>query len=714
MRCNPSYWLLGLVPIAMLSWVAVQFEHEGIEADLGRRAQEVLSRSGLEWAVPIFAGRDGSITGKATDESDPIKAASATRDTWGVRVVQNRADLLERVDKFTWSASSRGDGRILLTGFVPNEDARKAVISTAKAEFPKAEILDEMKSARGAPDRDAWLSGTTFGLKQLAQLRKGSAELDTLNLSMIGEAATVQAYKNVRTALASGLPAGVKLGTEKISPPIADPFVWTAKSSGSQLAISGFTPTEPLRKAIDDRARKLFSKSEISDKSDIAAGAPNGWDKAAVIALDQLAGLKSGVAELKAKEFNFAGEAADEATALAIRKILKSDVPQNFKINEQIKYPRGTQAASGYTMAIANDGTGIEVSGFVPSEAARAALIDAVKARFPGQNVIDKLQIAAGAPEGWQQCIVAGLAALPRLKTGKAILTDRKLAVTGATDDYGAAQTVPNDVKAAAGQTCEAETSIAFTGEFKSNLTWRAVRDASGSLTLDGEIPDEASRVRVLEAAQSQFNNARIVDQMKVVAAPAEPWLSVALRGLGHLARLHQGEASLAGKELTVKGLAVSDAEASGVRAAIARDLPEGFTGKDAIDVMSAEQQAAGTCQEMMREATSRGVLQFSRAKADLTDDSTETLKELSEIAKECPTFRIEIEGHTDAEGTDERNQRLSDRRAKAVADFLVREGVKADRLTTVGYGATRPIAENDTETGRARNRRIEFIVKVN
>jgi len=142
--------------------------------------------------------------------------------------------------------------------------------------------------------------------------------------------------------------------------------------------------------------------------------------------------------------------------------------------------------------------------------------------------------------------------------------------------------------------------------------------------------------------------------------------------------------------------------------------LPEGFTGRDAIEVLSAQEQAATVCQEMMRDATARGVIEFDRAKADLTPDSTLTLRELAEIAKECPAFRIEIEGHTDSEGTDERNQRLSDRRAKAVADFLTRAGVEASRLSTVGYGASRPIADNDTEDGRARNRRIEFIVKVN
>ena len=129
---------------------------------------------------------------------------------------------------------------------------------------------------------------------------------------------------------------------------------------------------------------------------------------------------------------------------------------------------------------------------------------------------------------------------------------------------------------------------------------------------------------------------------------------------------------------------------------------------------MTAEEKAADSCQSLMRQTTAKGMINFERAKADLTPDSTQTLKDLVEIANECPAFSIQIEGHTDAEGTNERNQKLSDRRAQAVADFLARNGVDAKRLTTVGYGATRPVAENATEEGRAKNRRIEFTVKAN
>jgi len=77
-----------------------------------------------------------------------------------------------------------------------------------------------------------------------------------------------------------------------------------------------------------------------------------------------------------------------------------------------------------------------------------------------------------------------------------------------------------------------------------------------------------------------------------------------------------------------------------------------------------------------------------------------------------CPDALIEISGHTDSVGSDDTNLQLSRRRAEAVSDYLKRAGVGAERMTAVGYGKTRPIASNDSEEGRARNRRIEFDVK--
>jgi outer membrane protein OmpA-like peptidoglycan-associated protein len=573
-----------------------------------------------------------------------------------------------------------------------------------------------MRLARGAIDRDAWLAGAVFSVRSLSGLKRGEAELAMLNLSIKGEAKTSDAYRDIRTALSKRRPAGIGLTREDIMPPAARPFVWNVKKSGAGIVLTGFAPSDDERARLGARAKSLFGAMAISDNVDIADGAPDGWGKAASVALDQLGRLRSGEASISDRELTFAGEAADEQTASAIRKTLKLDVPQNFRISDQIRFPRTDIAlpSKGYVMGIVNDGATLDLVGMVPSEAARAALIDAVKARFPGRPVNDKSQVAPGAPDGWQQCVVAGLASLPRLKKGKSVLTDHKLDVSGETDDYAASQSVPGDIKAAAGQTCDATTNIAFTGQMKTDLTWKATREANGMVTIEGEAPDDASRLHLVEIAQQIYAGSSVTDNMKIVGAASEPWSSAAHLGLEEMARLRNGEVSISGKELVIKGAAESDQVANDIRSVLSTDLPPGFKSRDEINVMSVEEKAADSCQTLMRQTTAKGTINFERAKADLTSDSTQTLKDLAQIANECPSFSIQIEGHTDAEGTDERNQRLSDRRARAVADFLAQNGVEARRLTTVGYGASRPIADNATAEGRAKNRRIEFTVRVN
>jgi len=492
--------------------------------------------------------------------------------------------------------------------------------------------------------------------------------------------------------------------------------VWTAKKGSDGVVISGYAPADATRSKLIARAKSLFGKTSLSERTDIADGAPQGWDKAVTIALEQLAQLKSGEATFRDKDLTFAGEAADEQLASAVRRTLKLDVPQNFKIIDRIRYPKPDffPAGAGYVMGIVHEGPSVDVIGMIPSEAARAALIDAVKARFPSLAVNDKTQVAPGAPDGWQQCVVAGLASLPRLKKGRSLLSNHKLEVSGETDDYSASKSLPEDIKAAAGQTCDTTTNIAFTGTMKTDLNWKATRASNGMITLEGEAPDDSSRVRVIETAQRLYAGESISDHMKIVGASPEPWLSATHVALEQLSRLRRGDVSISGKDLMIEGSAETDKVADDIRSVLSTDLPPGYKAKDAITVMTATEKAADSCQTLMRETSAKGIINFDRAKADLTSDSTQTLKDLVDVANECPSFKIEIEGHTDAEGTDERNQRLSDRRARAVADFLARHGVDPKRLTTIGYGATRPIADNATAEGRAKNRRIEFNVSPN
>jgi len=95
----------------------------------------------------------------------------------------------------------------------------------------------------------------------------------------------------------------------------------------------------------------------------------------------------------------------------------------------------------------------------------------------------------------------------------------------------------------------------------------------------------------------------------------------------------------------------------------------------------------------------------------ELTDDSKEILDEFAQFLKENPTIKIEIQGHTDNIGTAEFNLQLSENRAKSVYEYLISKGIPTHRLRYKGFGFMKPIASNDTEEGRAKNRRTEFVI---
>lgn len=103
--------------------------------------------------------------------------------------------------------------------------------------------------------------------------------------------------------------------------------------------------------------------------------------------------------------------------------------------------------------------------------------------------------------------------------------------------------------------------------------------------------------------------------------------------------------------------------------------------------------------------------LNFDSATANLTPDSTQTVAGLAATLNAYPNAHVQLTGHTDNTGTPEANQQLSLDRANAVKTMLVNDGVAADRITTSGMGQEHPIAPNDTEEGKAKNRRLELVV---
>ncbi|PZU13042.1 MAG: hypothetical protein DI606_06895 [Sphingobium sp.] len=99
----------------------------------------------------------------------------------------------------------------------------------------------------------------------------------------------------------------------------------------------------------------------------------------------------------------------------------------------------------------------------------------------------------------------------------------------------------------------------------------------------------------------------------------------------------------------------------------------------------------------------------FAFNRSDVQPQFQPTLNDVASVLSQYPKTYIDVYGHTDSDGSDAYNQTLSERRAQAVADYLVRQGVQSARIATRGFGETQPIASNATEEGKAANRRVEI-----
>jgi outer membrane protein OmpA-like peptidoglycan-associated protein len=336
MRCNWRRWLWGIIPLLVLSWVAVQAEHSRLERDLAERARLALVEGGFTWAQAEFKARDALLMGRAPREGEPGKAADALAAVWGVRVVDNKADLLDKAEKYVWTASRRNN-RIRLSGYAPSIDTRRAILGVTKASFPGFEIVDRTTLARGSSSSDVWLAGVSFALKQLTAIKRGDVRLEDLGLTVTGQAEDVTAYRTIKQALANSVPKGISVTADLVTAPVASPYMWAAHSADGRLVLSGHVPNDAVRADLVAAAKEGLPRAAIVDQMQPGEGAPQGWVDIAVAILREMGRLQGGGADMKDATLVVSGLAADAATAEAIRATLRAAVPATIKLTDQIQ-----------------------------------------------------------------------------------------------------------------------------------------------------------------------------------------------------------------------------------------------------------------------------------------------------------------------------------------------------------------------------------------
>jgi OOP family OmpA-OmpF porin len=226
-------------------------------------------------------------------------------------------------------------------------------------------------------------------------------------------------------------------------------------------------------------------------------------------------------------------------------------------------------------------------------------------------------------------------------------------------------------------------------------------------------VPDEEARDALVAAAESAFGEENVTDSL-LVERSAGSLDAAALEALvGIVAELpawfDAAELRLRGTDLNVTGDALS-AEAL-EQATSFLESTAGLTATLELEISPVAQT-----RDQIKALLDTEVITFATGSAEITEEGIVVLERVIELL--APTFaarprvEVRIDGHTDDEGPEDFNRDLSLRRARTVLDYMVAAGLPDANLSAEGFGESRPIADNGTAEGRAKNRRIEFTLE--
>jgi len=225
-------------------------------------------------------------------------------------------------------------------------------------------------------------------------------------------------------------------------------------------------------------------------------------------------------------------------------------------------------------------------------------------------------------------------------------------------------------------------------------------------IVVGGTLPDEASKAALLARLRAVYGANRVVDQLAIgtVATPAN-WNDYLQKLINpNLKMVTRGQLKVDGNAVSLRGDVANEAQRQQIANDIATALNPTYTVNNGLRVVASEQAVLDT-------ALGNRIIEFESGKATLAPSGTAILDQMSVALLALKNKKVEVIGHTDNAGSRAGNLSLSQARAEAVKNYVASRGVAPDAIAVSGEGPDRPVADNRTPEGRARNRRIEFKV---
>lgn len=385
-------------------------------------------------------------------------------------------------------------------------------------------------------------------------------------------------------------------------------------------------------------------------------------------------------------------------------------------------------SASPYTFSADKSAKAITVSGHVPTEGAREGIAVVL------DHDASALMLASGAPGGWTIVAQNGISALSKLNEGTLTMSDNTLSLSGVA-------TTPADGKAALAELKDVPSGYTIESSFDylddgKPVNFQLTYSASDGGSVSGKLPkgltsDKIAAALGLDKVSGDPATGISGDPESVLAAlkklaawlPEFETLSLKTAGGDDDYGLTGGGAPGADLELLKKGLSSDLGDTVVVSVEAAGDLsPEGTRRVNAAtgetEVLTAGYWlpqmdfVAGfdQCRDKANALLSKRDVNFVTGSARLDARSLRVINAMTSLVTKCVQsgdLRVEVGGHTDSQGDSAFNKILSQKRADAVVAALRVRGIREDAISAIGYGDAKPVADNDTEDGRAANRRV-------
>ena len=225
-------------------------------------------------------------------------------------------------------------------------------------------------------------------------------------------------------------------------------------------------------------------------------------------------------------------------------------------------------------------------------------------------------------------------------------------------------------------------------------------------IVVSGQLADEAGKAALLARLRQVFGSERVLDQVNVGAVSAPPNWNDALNKLigPSLKLIRHGQLSVEGNVVSLRGDVANEAQRQQIATELGASLDPGYTVNNGLRVVASEQA-------LLDSVLANRTIEFDSGKATLTESGRAILDQMSVALLKLKDKKVALIGHTDNAGARASNLSLSQARADAVKTYVSAKGIAPESIAVSGEGPDRPLADNRTAEGRARNRRIEFKV---